>query len=42
MCFSATTGCRFVKSNNVGRDFRPDFQGFGPEKMLVVPNRPQK
>jgi len=28
-CFSANTGCHCLKSNNVGRHFCPEFQGFG-------------
>jgi len=31
MCFSANVGHHFLKSNNVGRHFCPDFQGFSPD-----------
>jgi len=27
-CFYVNLGCHFLKSNNVGRHFYPDFQGF--------------
>jgi len=28
LCFSANVGRHFLKSNNIGRHFCPDFQGF--------------
>jgi len=31
MCFSANVVNHFLKSNNVGRHFFPDFQGFSPD-----------
>jgi len=31
MCFSTNLGRFFLKTNNVGRHFFPDFQGFCPE-----------
>jgi len=31
MCFYANFGRHFLKSNNVGRYFYPDFQGFCPD-----------
>jgi len=31
MCFYANLGRHFLKSNNVGRYFYPDFQGFCPD-----------
>jgi len=40
MCFSANVEHHFLKSNNVGRHFCPDFQGYFPDfnksKYLVA------
>jgi len=35
MCFYANLGRHFLKSNNVGRYFYPDFQGFCPDFQLI-------
>jgi len=35
MCFYANRGCHFLKSNNVGRYFHPDFQGFCPDFQQI-------
>ena len=35
MCVYANLGRHFLKSNNVGRYFYPDFQGFCPDFLLI-------
>jgi len=37
MCFSTNVGRHFLKSNNVGRDICPDFQGFCPNFQRFCP-----
>jgi len=36
MCFYANLGRQFLKSNNVGRYFYPDFQGFCPDFQQIT------
>jgi len=38
MCFSANVGRNFMKSNNVGRHFCPDFQRFFPDFHAFCPD----
>jgi len=35
MCFYANFGRHFLKSNNVGRHFYPDFQRFCPDFQQI-------
>jgi len=38
MCFSVSVGCHILKSNNVGRQFFPDFQGICSDFQVFCPD----